>query len=145
MSRALELDRPRRWQNAAQFRKAFTGTSRLQAILLAATVVLLLITALLGYRSYVASGPAIPFNELPAATRAEIQKALTSGNEALEYVRRTHDLTPLDDAAVAFDHAYALHPRNRDAVRGLDPLRNWLSNGRKRNRMRAPPCRRSRS
>jgi serine/threonine protein kinase len=118
--RALELDRPRRWQNAAQFRKAFTGTSRLQAILLAATVVLLLITALLGYRSYVASGPTIPFNELPAATRAEIQKALTSGNEALEYVRRTHDLTPLDDAAVAFDHAYALHPRNRDAVRGLD-------------------------
>lgn len=120
VSRALEFDRSKRWQNAAQFRKAFTGTSRLQAVLIAATAVLVPITAALGYRSYVASGPTIPFNELPPATRAEIQKSLASGNEALEYVRRTHDLTPLDDAAVAFDHAYALHPRNRDAVKGLD-------------------------
>jgi hypothetical protein len=120
LCRALEFDRARRWQSAAQFRKAFTGTSRLQAILIGATLILLPITALLGYRSYIASGPAIPFDELPPATRAEIQKSLSSGNEALEYVRRTQDFGPLDDAAVAFDHAYALHPRNRDAVRGLD-------------------------
>ena len=120
VSRALEFDRSQRWQNAAQFRKAFAGTSRLQAILIAATVILLPITAFFGYRSYIASGPAIPFNELPPATQVEIRKSLASGNEALDYVRRTHDFTPLDDAAVAFDHAYALHPRNRDAVRGLD-------------------------
>jgi serine/threonine protein kinase len=120
VSRALEFDRSRRWQNAAQFRKAFTGTSRLQAILIAVTAILVPITGLFGYRSYIASGPTTPFGELPRATQVEIQKSLASGNEALDYVRRTHDFTPLDDAAVAFDHAYALHPRNRDAVRGLD-------------------------
>jgi serine/threonine protein kinase len=120
VSRALEFERARRWQSAAQFRKAFAGTARLQKILVAAMAILVPVTAALGYRSYVASGPAIPFNELPAATRAEIQKSLANGAEALEYVRRTHDFGPLDDAAVAFDHAYALHPRNREAVKGLD-------------------------
>src|SRR6185437_9775760 len=62
----------------------------------------------------------IPFDQLSADTKAGVVKALASGNEALDYVRRTHDFGPLDDAAVAFDHAYALHPRNRDAVKGLE-------------------------
>ncbi len=120
VSRALELERPRRWKSAEQFRKAFAGTSRAQRLLVIAMALLVPLTGLLGYRSYVASGPAVPFSELPPATQTEIQKSLTSGNEALDYVRRTRDFGPLDDAAVAFDHAYALHPRNRDAVRGLD-------------------------
>jgi serine/threonine protein kinase len=120
VSRALELERARRWQNAAQFRKAFAGTSRLQKILITAIALLVPVTAGFAYRSYLASGPAIAFDELPPATRAEVLKALANGNEALSYVRRTHDFGPLDDAAVAFDHAYALHPRNRDAVKGLD-------------------------
>jgi serine/threonine protein kinase len=120
VSRALEFDRARRFQNAAQFRKAFAGTSSLQKILIAAIVLLIPVTAVLGYRSYVASGPSIPFERLPSDTQAEVVKALSSGNEALEYVRKTHDFGPLDDAAAAFDHAYSLHPRNRDAVKGLD-------------------------
>jgi serine/threonine protein kinase len=120
LSRALELERARRWQNAAQFRKAFAGTSRLQKILITAVAVLIPVTAGFAYRSYRASGPAIPFDELPVETRTEVLKSLGSGNEALTYVRRTHDFGPLDDAAVAFDHAYALHPRNRDAVKGLE-------------------------
>lgn len=120
VSRALEFERAKRFQNAAQFRKAFAGTSSLQKILIAAIALLIPVTGVLAYRSYVASGPAIPFDQLPADTRAEVVKALSSGNEALDYVRRTHDFGPLDDAAVAFDHAYALHPRNRDAVKGLD-------------------------
>jgi hypothetical protein len=120
ISRALEFERARRWQNAAQFRKAFAGTSSLQRVLMAVIGLLVLVTAALAYRSYVASGPAIAFEQLPAGTRAEVLKALAAGNEALDYVRRTHDFGPLDDAAVAFDHAYALHPRNREAVKGLD-------------------------
>jgi serine/threonine protein kinase len=120
LSGALELDRQRRWQSAAQFRKSFAGTSRALKMLIWAMVFLVPLSALLGFRYYIASGPAVAFDELPAATRAEILKSLASGKETLEYVRRTHDLGPLDDAAVAFDHAYALHPRNRDAVRGLD-------------------------
>ncbi len=120
VSRALEFERARRWQNANQFRKAFAGTSSLQKVLIAVIGLLIPVTAVLAYRSYVASGPAIPFEQLPPDTRAEVAKALGSGNEALDYVRRTHDFGPLDDAAVAFDHAYALHPRNRDAVKGLD-------------------------
>jgi serine/threonine protein kinase len=120
LSSALEFDRRQRWQSAAQFRKSFAGTSRVQRMLIWAMVLLVPLTALLGFRYYIASGPAVAFDELPAATRVEILKSLASGNETLEYVRRTHDLGPLDDAAVAFDHAYALHPRNRDAVRGLD-------------------------
>ena len=120
VSRALEFERARRWQNAAQFRKAFAGTSSLQKLLIAALALIIPVTAVLAYRSYVASGPTIPFEQLPADTKAAVVKALSSGHEALDYVRRTHDFGPLDDAAVAFDHAYALHPRNRDAVKGLD-------------------------
>lgn len=120
VSRALEFERPQRWQSAAQFRKAFAGTSRLQKILITAMALLVPLTGLLGYRSYIASGPVVSFDELPPPTRAEVEKSLASGNEALEYVRRTRDFGPLDDAAVAFDHAYALHPRNRKAVKGLD-------------------------
>jgi serine/threonine protein kinase len=120
VSRALEFERARRWQNAAQFRQAFAGASRPQKALIAAIALLVPVTAGLAYRSYLASGPSIPFDQLPAATQSEVLKSLASGNEALEYVRKTHDFGPLDDAAVAFDHAYALHPRNRDAVKGLD-------------------------
>jgi serine/threonine protein kinase len=120
LSRALELERARRWQSASQFRKAFAGTSALQKILITVIALLVPVTAVLAYRSYVASGPSVAFDQLPLATRAEVLKSLANGNEALNYVRRTHDYGPLDDAAVAFDHAYALHPRNRDAVKGLD-------------------------
>jgi serine/threonine protein kinase len=120
VSRALELERARRWQNAALFRKAFAGTARLQKVLLAAMALLVPLTGILGFRYYVASGPAVPFDQLPAGVQSDILKSLANGNEALDYVRRTHDFGPLDDAAVAFDHAYALHPRNRDAVKGLD-------------------------
>lgn len=120
VSRALEFDRQQRWPSAAQFRKAFAGTSRAQKFLITAVALLVPVTVLLAYRYYVASGPAVAFDELPPRTRAEILKSLASGNETLEYVRRTRDLGPLDDAAIAFDHAYALHPRNREASRGLD-------------------------
>jgi serine/threonine protein kinase len=118
--RALEFERPRRWQDAAQFRKAFAGTSRLLKVLLTVMALLVPLTAVLGYRYYIASGPAVAFQDLPAAAQTEIQKSLANGNEALDYVLRTRDFGPLDDAAAAFDHAYALHPRNRDASRGLD-------------------------
>ncbi len=120
VSRALELERARRWQNAAQFRKAFAGTSRLQKILITALAILVPVTGVFAYRTYREAGPEIPFDELPVDTRTQVLKSLADGNEALAYVRRTHDFGPLDDAAVAFDHAYALHPRNRDAVKGLD-------------------------
>jgi serine/threonine protein kinase len=119
ISRALEFERARRWQNAALFRKAFAGTARLQKVLLVAMALLVPLTAVLGFRYYTASGPSVPFNQLPANVQADILKSLANGNEALNYVRHTHDFGPLDDAAVAFDHAYALHPRNRDATKGL--------------------------
>lgn len=120
VSRALEFERSKRWQSSAQFAKAFAGKSQVHKALAAAIAVIVPVTALLGYRYYVASGPAVPLEKLPAALQSEIRKSLGAGNDALDYVTRTHDFGPLWDAADAFDHAYALHPRDRDAVRGLD-------------------------
>jgi hypothetical protein len=119
ISRALALERSHRWKDANQFRKAFAGTS-VALKLLAAAVVLLSVTASVAtYRSYIASGPAVPLTALQADVQAKVRKALADGNGALDYMHRTHDYSVVDDAVSYFDTAYALHPRDRDAVAGL--------------------------
>jgi hypothetical protein len=82
--------------------------------------VLAITTGILWYRNYLASGPEIPFNELPAQTQREVRKDLDGGQEALQYVERTHEMSVIEDAVAGFAEAYSLHPRNREAVAGLE-------------------------
>jgi hypothetical protein len=112
VSRALAFERERRWQDATQFRKAFVGHPTIQKALIAAVAVLIAVAGIFAYRGYVASGPAVPFGQLPIEVQARVLDQLTQGQKALQ-------LGLYGEAARDFDSAYALHPRNRNAVSGL--------------------------
>ena len=116
---ALALERSARWPSVAAFRNAYIGRSAVQQVLVAAVVAALLAAGFFGYRSYVASGPDVPISSLSPVIRSQVEQSLAKGHEALDYVLRTKDYNVLDDAVDAFDQAYALHPRDRDAVTGL--------------------------
>ncbi len=119
LARALTLERSARWQSVEAFRKAYVGRPPAQQALFAAAAASVLVAGGFAYRSYVASGPTVPLAALPADTQSEVLLSLSKAREALDYVQRTNDYSVLDDAVDAFDRAYALHPRNRDAVAGL--------------------------
>jgi hypothetical protein len=95
------------------------GVSSLPKWLATAGVVLAITTGILWYRNYLASGPETPFNELPAQTQREVRKDLDVGQEALLYVERTHEMSVIEEAVSALP-TYSLHPRNREAVAGLE-------------------------
>jgi serine/threonine protein kinase len=113
VSRALALESEKRWQDATEFRKTFVGHPFIQKALIAAVAVLVAVAGAFAYRAYLASGPAVPFGQLPPAVQAAISKDLTDGQKAME-------LGLYGNAVDRFDDAYALHPRNRDAVAGLN-------------------------
>jgi hypothetical protein len=64
--------------------------------------------------------PAVPFEQLPAAQRAEVQRYLSEGQAALDLVRQDGVVEASADAAEMFARAYAIHERNPDAVKGLE-------------------------
>ena len=129
--KALALERSARWPSVAAFRKAYVGRSAVQQVLVGAVVAAVLAAGFFGYRSYVASGPDVPLSALPAGVRSQVEQSIAKGREALDYVLRTKDYNVLDDAVDAFDQAYALHPRDRDAVAGLkkaaDLIMGWAA------------------
>ncbi|HEU5136367.1 MAG TPA: serine/threonine-protein kinase [Steroidobacteraceae bacterium] len=120
LARALAFDRADRFADATAFRKALQGVAPVQKWMAAAGVVLTLATAILWYRNYVASGPEIPFDALPAQVQRDVRQGLDDGQEALRYVERTREMSVIEDAVGGFASAYALHPRNREAVAGLE-------------------------
>lgn len=119
IERALAFERTARFADASEFRKALQGPVPLQKTAIAAGIVLALTAALLWYRNYLAGGPEIPFDKLPAHTQLAVRKGLDDGREALDYVERTHEMSVTEEAVAGFDGAYRLHPRNREAVAGL--------------------------
>jgi serine/threonine protein kinase len=120
IDKALAFDRPERFADAAAFLKALQGVATLPKWLAAAGVVLAIATSILWYRNYLASGPDIPFDELPAPVQREVRKGLDDGEAALNYVERTHEMSGTEEAVAGFDSAYSRHPRNREAVAGLE-------------------------
>jgi len=119
IERALAYERSLRPQDASAFLKRLQGMAPLQKALIAAVAVLVAVAGVLGFRSYTASLPAVPFAQLPAPVQAEIRAALDQGSASLAYIDRTGDIVASADAAQYFAQAYALHPRNREAVAGL--------------------------
>jgi len=120
IGKALAFERADRFDDAAAFRKGLQGVAPLQQALIAAGAILALTTATLWYRNYVATGPDVPFDELPMQVQTEVRKGLDEGEVALRYVERTHELSVTEDAVAGFRAAYTLHPRNRQAVAGLE-------------------------
>jgi len=118
--RALSFEPKDRFPDAGAFSKALQGVAPIQIALATLAVVLLIAAAGFWYRSYVASGPDIPFNQLPVAQQKAIQAALDDGGRAIDYLQRTQDISGSQDAAYSYARAYALQPRNRAAVAGLE-------------------------
>lgn len=117
---ALAFDRAQRPQDAAVFLRRLQGMPAVQKGLLAAVAVLVLTAGGLEYRSYLQSLPAVPLSSLPPAVQAQFHDKVREGNASLAYLRGGGNITASADAAQYFAEAYQLHPRDSEAVRGLE-------------------------
>jgi predicted Ser/Thr protein kinase len=115
----LSLERKRRPQNAGEFLKLFRGITTLQKATLAATAVLALVAGYQYYQYYVETSPAIPFNELPSEAQQVFRAKMAEGNEFWGFYEREHQTDAAINAVDLYGQAYAIHPRNREAVAAL--------------------------
>jgi hypothetical protein len=119
LERCLSFDRKQRPRDAGEFLKLFRGVTPLQKTLIAATVVLTVAAGYLSYANYQEAGPAQPLSALPAKTQQEVRAALKDGDDIWAFYQREHNPGQLVDALASYAAAYAAHPRNREATRGL--------------------------
>ncbi len=77
LARTLAFERAKRPRDAAEFLRLFFGNTRLRNALIAAVAALAVVSGVSWYRSYQASGPAVPFEQLPAATQQKISADFT--------------------------------------------------------------------
>ncbi|MFU8816059.1 MAG: serine/threonine-protein kinase [Pseudomonadales bacterium] len=121
--RGLAFDRAKRSQHAAEFLRDLEGTPRLRAV---AAITVLFGVVFASYVGYVQiqesarAAPDIPFEQLPADTRAEISRLLADG-----VMHRRFD--DPGSALVLYRDAYSLHPRNKDVVAEIESLLVELS------------------
>ncbi|HTV80431.1 MAG TPA: serine/threonine-protein kinase [Steroidobacteraceae bacterium] len=117
---ALSFDPARRTPNATAFLRELQGVPVIQQALIGAVTVLVLTAGGLWYNNHRLSMPDVPLEQLPAAVQQQFREKVQCGNDALGYVARTHDVSGSADAASCFADAFRLHPKDPDAVRGLD-------------------------
>lgn len=115
IAKALEFDRDKRWQNAEQFLRRYSGAGRRVRQLSAA--LLLAIAAFGGFLFLYEpeAGPEIPFAELPVAKQEALRNSL---NEA----RQARSFGDMNGALFYLDKAYTLHPRNREVMAELNAV-----------------------
>ncbi len=119
IERCLSFNRKQRPQSAGDFLKLFRGVTALQKASLATAAVLALVAGYVSYQNYVETSPAIPFNELPSQVQTQFRGAMTEGNEFWGFFEREHISDAAIQAVDRYSEAYALHPRNREAVAAL--------------------------
>ncbi len=116
----LSFDRRERPRDATEFLKRFRGISTLQKASLAAVVVLAIVAGAASYRSYVESGPSVPFASLPMELQQEFRQKMDEGKRAWEFYERDRIDDAWNMAVELYAQAYSLHPRNREAVAALN-------------------------
>lgn len=121
IERSLAFTRARRPADAAAFLRALTGLGTTQKALIAATAVLALLAGYFGYARYQATGPAVAFASLPAATQAAFQEKMRVGNEDWQSYL-SGNAFDWQAALQSYAEAYDIHPRNRQATRALREL-----------------------
>ncbi len=125
VERALDFERARRWPDAGAFQQAYSGRGRLTKSLAAAVAVMAIVAAVLGYRSYVAGLPDIPFAKLPADVQSEIRTHLQQANEAWALTQKGQGVL-INDAVSEYAAAWELQPRNPEASRGLRQSADYI-------------------
>jgi serine/threonine protein kinase len=118
IARALAFDRDRRFQNAGEFLRAFEGKSAIAKVLGTLAAVLLLTVGGLWYQNWKAQQPSVPFESLPPAQQSEFAKDMSDGDQGFQLLDAAGGTNPTEIAA-AYCNAYAIHPKNPQAVRGL--------------------------
>lgn len=119
VSRALAFDRRQRPRDAAEFSRLFFGKTQLRNAAITAILVLSAAAGYLWYENYRQSGPAIPFDELPAETRAKIQADFDDADKAWGFYTQQGIADALNGSLAAYADAYLLHKGDRQAVQGL--------------------------
>lgn len=120
LERSLAFDVQRRPRDASEFIRLFYGVTPLAKTLLAAAVAALaIVSAYLWYANFEEAGPAQPLTALPAATQQQVLSLLNDGRTEWSFYEKDHNMMQLWSAVDRYAEAYRLHPRNRDAVKGL--------------------------
>jgi serine/threonine protein kinase len=119
LARALSFERAQRPSDAAEFLRLFFGNTRLRNALVAAVAALVAVSGAFWYHSYRAGGPAVPFEQLPAATQQKITADFAEGEKAWNFYRQGIP-NALTDSLSYYADAYRLHKGNREAARGLE-------------------------
>lgn len=120
LERCLAFDAAVRPRDAAEFIRLFFGVTRLQKSLLAAVFVLVVISVSLGIKHYLDTRPVIPLRDLPQATQEELRRTIAEANQEWKYYKKEGNTYALWSAVDRYADAYRLHPRNREAVKGLE-------------------------
>jgi serine/threonine protein kinase len=115
VSNLVILPRANRTQSIATFLKAFEGIPKSTKIITGTLTVGMLIFALIAIFRPPPSGPDTPFHELPAELQTQISNELNEGQVALSY-------EDYNSALYHFNSAYELHPKNPDAVKGVEQV-----------------------
>ena len=119
IQKALAFERAQRWVDGAAFLKELQGRTPLQKTLLAALAAAVVAAGVFGWQAWADTQPAVPFSSLSPAVQAQFRDRITQGEQSLAYVAKTGDVSASADAAQFFAEAYEMHPKNREAVRGL--------------------------
>jgi hypothetical protein len=119
IERCLSFDRKQRPQSAGDFLKLFRGVTTLQKATFAAAAVLALVAGYVSYQNYVETSPAIPFTELPSQVQTEFRAKMKEGNDFWVFFENEQQPDAALGAVELYGQAYALHPRNREAVAAL--------------------------
>jgi Protein kinase domain len=123
--RALQFDRAKRWQDAGEFLRAYEGKSVAAAAFGALALCLALVAGVFWYQGYSASRPAVPFESLPAQVQTEFKKEMSDGDGEWKLVQQGSGEQVLE-AVRAYGRAYALHPRDPDAIDGLRRTADYI-------------------
>lgn len=118
IERALAFTRDRRWQNAGEFLRAFEGRSVTSKVLGTLVAALLLVAGGLWYQNWKGEQPSVPFESLTPAQQAEFSGDMADGDQGFQLLDAAGGTNPTEIAA-EYCKAYAIHPKNPRAVRGL--------------------------
>jgi len=112
---SIELQRDKRIPSAELFLKKYRGVSN--TVKFFATALFISFIAL-GYSLFLKApntGPEIAFEALPKPLQTQITAALQEGDTALKF-------NDINAALHYFNQAYELHPKNPEAIQGLDKI-----------------------
>jgi serine/threonine protein kinase len=120
IERAVAFERHRRHRDAGVFLRELQGVPVIQKVLVAAVATLVLAAGGLWYAKYLDSLPAQPLEQLSEKDQRDFRANVAAGNESLAFMKSAHYIPASADAADLFAAAYRIHPKDPQAVEGLN-------------------------